>query len=263
MQIKLWGKDIPFFDDSAETPNLLETFFMESDSADPRPCIVILPGGGYSHRAPHEGKPIAEFFNARGMHAAIVQYRVAPNRHPAPLADVQRAVKILRSNAKAWNIDPNKIVTLGFSAGGHLCASAITLSDVTKDRIGADAIDRMDAMPNGAILCYAVISVDELFGHVGSGKNLLGERYDQEKENLSLQNRVSKSTPKAFIWHTSDDNVVNVKNSLIFGEKLRDCGIPFEMHIYPHGRHGLGLAEAFEDVSGWADLAADWVLRNI
>ena len=261
MELKLWENEIPYLTEGAETPNLMTTYFIETDK--PLPCIVVYPGGGYSMRARHEGGPIAEFFNSRGMHAVVCEYRVAPNRHPAPLADAQRAIKILRANAEAWKIDPEKIVTLGFSAGGHLCASTITLPDVTRERIGADEIDKQCALPNGAILCYPVISVDTLYGHTGSGKNLLGEKYELEKEYFSLENRVSEKTPKAFLWHTSDDSCVNVKNSLIFGEKLRDAGIQFEMHIYPHGNHGLGLAEKFEDVSGWANLAADWVWRNI
>ena len=261
MELKLWEKDIPYFNAEAETPNLLTTYFIDTDK--PLPCIVVLPGGGYAMRANHEGGPIAEFFNAQGMHAVVCHYRVAPNRYPAPLADAQRAVKILRANAEAWKIDPEKIVTLGFSAGGHLCASTITLPDVTANRENADAIDAEDALPNGAILCYPVISVDTAYGHTGSGMNLLGEKYKYEKEYFSLENRAHKNTPKAFLWHTSDDSCVNVKNSLIFGEKLRDLGIPFEMHIYPHGNHGLGLASDKPDVSGWAKLAADWVWRNV
>ena len=126
-----------------------------------------------------------------------------------------------------------------------------------------DAIDAYSCMPNGAILCYPVIAVIGDYSHAGSGKNLLGEQYGALAEEMSLQNRVTDQTPKMFVWHTSDDGVVNVKNSLVLGERLRDHGIPFEMHIYPHGQHGLALAKDREDVRGWADLAADWVLRNI
>lgn len=262
MEIKLWNDgNIPYVTDGAETPNYMTTYFIESDK--PLPCVVVYPGGGYSHRAAHEGEPIAEFFNSRGLNAVVVQYRVSPNCHPAPLADAQRAVKILRANADKWKIDPDKIVTLGFSAGGHLAASTITLPDVTANREGADEIDKFSALPNGAVLCYPVISVDDEYGHVGSGKNLLGDRYEAEKAEFSLEHRVHEKTPQVFLWHTSEDGAVNVKNSLIFGEKLRDMGIPFEMHIFPHGRHGLGLAKDFDDVSKWADLAADWILRNI
>ncbi len=262
MEIKLWdGGNIPYFTEDADTPNSMTTYFIDSDK--PLPCVVVYPGGGYHHRAFHEGEPVAQFFNSRGINAVVVHYRVAPNHHPAPLADAQRAVKILRANAEKWNINPEKIVTLGFSAGGHLAASTITLPDVTANRDGADEIDKFSALPNGAVLCYPVITVDDKFGHTGSGQNLLGDRYESEKADFCLENRVNEKTPQVFLWHTSDDGSVNVKNSLVFGEKLRDLGIPFEMHIFPYGRHGLGLAPELPDVSKWADLAADWILRNI
>ncbi len=261
MKLRLWENEIPYYNSEAETPNSMETYFIETDK--PLPCVVVLPGGAYAFRAPHEGEPVAQFYNTQGMHAVVVDYRVAPNIHPAPLSDAQRAIKILRAHAEEWKIDPERIVILGFSAGGHLAASTMTLGDATSERDGADEVDKFSAMPNGAILCYPVISVMEAFGHVGSGWNLLGERYHDDKELYSLESRVTENTPKAFLWHTSDDSVVPVKNSLIFAEKLRECGIPFEMHIYPHGRHGLGLAEEHEDIRGWAALSADWIWRNI
>ncbi|MBQ8510605.1 MAG: alpha/beta hydrolase [Clostridia bacterium] len=261
MDIKLWEKEIPYFTEGADTPNMMHTYLIEAEK--PLPCIVVLPGGGYGARAFHEGEPIAQHFNKRGMHAVVVDYRVAPNRYPAPLADAQRAIKIIRANADAWKVDPEKIVTLGFSAGGHLCASTLVLEDVSNAGHTPDEIDAQPALPNGGILCYPVISVEDDFGHVGSGKNLLGEKYKYEKNYFSLQNHVTDKTPKAFLWHTSDDAGVNVKNSLTFAARMRDCGIPFEMHIYPHGRHGLGLAEQHDDVKQWADQAADWVWRNI
>ncbi len=260
MDIKLWEGKIPYRNSEADTPNAMTTYFVDTDR--PLPCIVVLPGGGYSHRAAHEGEPVAQHFNGRGMHAVVVHYRVAPNRHPAPLADAQRAIKLLRANAEAWKIDPDKIVTLGFSAGGHLCASTLTLDNVPAEGEG-DAVDAMDHRPNGGILCYPVISVKNDFGHCGSGRNLLGEYYEYTKDYFSLQNHVVDSTPKAFLWHTSDDGAVNVKNSLYFAAGLRDHGIPFEMHIYPSGRHGLGLAPDYPDIRQWADQAADWVWRNI
>ncbi len=260
MAIKLWENNIPYLLEDADTPNVMETYFIDTDK--PLPCIVIYPGGGYHHRAEHEGTPYAEFFNKRGMHAVVVHYRVYPNFDPAPLADAQRAIKIVRANADKWKIDPDRIVTMGSSAGGHLAACTITLPDVCEEP--QDEIDKMSCKPNGAILCYPVISVIDSFAHIGSGKHLLGEkRHQREGTYFSLNNHVTSETPKVFMWHTSDDSVVNVKNSLVFGEMLRDNGIPFEMHIYPHGKHGLGLALEREDIRPWADLAADWVERNI
>lgn len=260
MEIKLWEKEIPHLLDGAETPNAMTTYFVDTDK--PLPCIVIYPGGGYHGRAAHEGAPYAEFFNNRGMHAVVVHYRVHPNLDPAPLADAQRAIKILRANAEEWMIDTDRIVAMGSSAGGHLAACTITLPDVCTEP--QDEIDKQSCKPNGAILCYPVISVIDSFAHVSSGKHLLGEeRYAKEAADFSLNNRVTKDTPKVFMWHTSDDECVNVKNSLVFAEKLRDNGIPFEMHIFPHGSHGLGLALGREAIRQWADLAADWVERNI
>ena len=262
MDLQIWDREIPYLLEGAETPNAFHTYLL--DTEEPLPCIVVLPGGGYSRRAPHEGAPIAEFFNSQGFHAVVVDYRVAPNRYPAPLADAQRVIKILRYHAKEWKIAPNRIVTCGFSAGGHLCGSTLLFPDVYASDVTPDAIDAMDCTPNGGILCYPVISVSEPFGHCNSGKKLLGEeRYEREQDDFCLQKKVTATTPKAFLWHTSTDEIVNVKNSLVFGEMLRDNGIPFEMHVFPEGRHGLGLAKAYPDISEWARLAANWVKRNI
>lgn len=261
MEVTLWEKDIPYTTEGADSPNFMTVHLLDGD--EPRPCVVVLPGGGYHTRAAHEGKPIAEFFNSRGMHAAVVEYRVAPNRFPSGLADVQRAVRILRANAGQWHIDADRVMVCGFSAGGHLAASSILWEDVLAADGISDPYAPISCRPNGAILCYPVISVEEEYGHTGSGKNLLSEeRWQTDAAKFSLQNHVTAETPKVFLWHTSDDSCVNVKNSLIFAEKLRDNGIPFELHIYPQGPHGLGLASNRPDVSGWADLAADWILRN-
>lgn len=259
--MKLWNNEITFYNEEAETPNELTLYPV--DTAHPLPCVVVLPGGAYKGRARHEAGDIARFFNSRGMHAAVVEYRVYPNHHPSPLADAQRAIRILRANAKEWKIDSNRIVTCGFSAGGHLCASTILFSDVYSTDYQKDEIDNESCMPNGAILCYPVIHVTDDFGHVGSGRYLLGDSYEEVKEQFNLETLITESTPPVFLWHTSEDEAVNVKNSLVFAEKLRDARVPFELHVFPHGKHGLGLAQTYSDVSKWADLAADWILKNI
>ena len=261
--MKLWNQEIPFWKPEAETPNLLEIYLLDTDK--PLPCIVIYPGGGYRMRASdHEGHAIARFFNSEGMHAVIAEYRVSPNVHPAPLADAQRAIRLVRAHAEDWKVDPNRIVTLGFSAGGHLCASTILYDDVYPNETCRDEIDNsVSCAPNGAILCYPVISIKDDYGHVGSGKNLWGARYEDEKGSFCLAQYVNEKTPPVFLWHTSNDKSVNVKNSLIFGERLRDAGIPFELHVFPKGPHGLGLAPQYPDVSKWAALAVDWVRREV
>jgi acetyl esterase/lipase len=249
--------------------NVTLTIYLQDISPDKRvpamrPGILVLPGGGYTHRAPHEGGPIAEFFNSRGMHAVVVNYRIAPNRYPSQLADAQRAIKLLRANAKAWAIDVNRIVTLGFSAGGHLSAACATLPDVTRDRIGADAVDKENHKPNGTVLCYAAVSFDKEYGNYRCGDNFLGEEVNaRESEYFSLEKRVADDTPPAFVWHTSNDNVVNVTVSLRYGEALRAHNIPFEMHVFPKGPHGLGLATGKKDVEQWAGMCADWIIANI
>lgn len=259
IEFKLWENEIPFTTEGAETPNLLK--FYPAPTHHKVPCIIVCPGGGYAGRARHEADPIAEYFVSRGLHAAVVEYRVKPNVHPAPLADAQRAVKIIRAKAKDLYVDPDKIITLGFSAGGHLAASTAVFDDVD---VGIkDEYSDIPANVNAAILCYPVIDVDSEIGHTGSGKNLLGDRYEAEKGDFCLQHKVSDKTPPIFIWHTSNDSVVNVRNSLEFGAELRKHNIKFEMHIFPDGPHGLGLALHKEDASKWASLAADWVIRNI
>lgn len=256
--IKLWEGEIPCLLEGADTPNALECYVMKSDV--PRPAVIIYPGGGYCTRAPHEAGPIAHYYNSRGYHAFVCHYRVSPNRYPAPLLDAQRAIKLVRSHAEEWKVDPSRIFTLGFSAGGHLCAMTATMPDVCK--VG-DALDEVDTKPTGAILCYAVISLQEEFGHPGSGRSLFGrEAYPEHAAAFSAEGLVDEHTCPCFFWHTSEDSCVHVQNAFAFGRALRQHGIPFEMHVYPHGDHGLGLASDREDVRQWAAQSADWISRN-
>ena len=259
--MKLWQGEIPFFNPEAETPNEMTLYLISTEK--PLPCVVIFPGGAYRGRAAHEGVDIARFFNEKGFHAVVVEYRVTPNYHPAPLSDAQRAIRLVRANAEQWGVDANRIVTCGFSAGGHLCASVLLLPDCYSNSYPADEIDQFDCHPNGAILSYPVIYVTEGVGHVGSGKYLLGDRYEERKEELCMTQYITEQTPPVFLWHTAEDAGVNVKNSLLFAEKLRDCNVPFELHVFPKGSHGLGLATKYSDVSKWAHLAADWIEKNV
>lgn len=273
-EIKLWDEgNAPYSTLDGEASNVPEGFLALGDNVmrgylasgdKPLPAVVVFPGGGYWGRARHEADPIAQYFLSQGMNAFVVEYRVKPHRHPAPLADAQRAIKLIRKNAKAWNVDTDRIVAVGFSAGGHLAASCGVLDDVTREREGADEIDEMCARPNGMILCYPVIHMFDDFGHPGSARNLCGNDVsDEMREYLSLENRVSADTPPAFIWHTSDDATVNVKNSLVFGERLRDNGVPFEMHVYPRGKHGLGIGLNNAELPYLTELAAEWIWRNV
>jgi len=260
-EIPLFENGIPYYTEGLETPNSMTLCLADTDK--PLPCLLVIPGGSYHYREKGEAFPITDWFNAHGFNAAILNYRVEPNRYPAALADAQRAVRLLRAGAENWNIDPDKIIVAGFSAGGHLAASTVTLDEVPIPEEMRDAADEFSPFPNGAILSYPVISVEAEFGHVNSGRNLLGELYEEKKSEFSLQNCVHGNMPPVFLWHTVEDSCVNVKNSLVFAEALRDANVEFEMHIYPHGRHGLALAESYEDVRGWKELAVSWIHRNI
>jgi acetyl esterase/lipase len=234
----------------------LTTFLLEGDEA--RGAVVVVPGGGYGGRADHEREPIARRFNEAGFHAFVLDYRVAPHRNPEPLNDAARAVRIVRNRAAEWRVKPDKIAVLGFSAGGHLTASLGVFFD-SGEAGSSDPVARESSRPDALVLCYPVISSGK-FGHQGSFDNLLGpESSAAEREAMSLEKHVRKDTPPAFLWSTSDDEAVPVENSLLFATALRAQGIPFEMHVYPHGPHGMGLAEKDPHVGTWPELCAEWL----
>lgn len=221
-------------------------------------AVVIFPGGGYYNRAAHEGKGYAEFLNSIGLDAFVVQYRCRAHKFPLPLLDARRGVRFVRHHAKEYGIDPGKIAVMGSSAGGHLAAMASTYF-APIDLEKTDEIDEEDCTPNATILCYPVINVSDLtITHIGSVQNLLGDQ-------LSLAGAVdpsltvSEKTPKAFIWHTSNDGGVNVINSYRYAEALRRQNIQTEMHIFPDGPHGLGLAEQNPHVAQWSGLLKNWL----
>ena len=223
----------------------------------PRPAIIICPGGGYGMRAGHEGEPLAKWANSLGFHGFVCQYRVNPWLHPAPLNDLQRAIRIVRANATAWGVDPRKIAVLGFSAGGHLVSSAACFGDDGAPT-AEDPLDRMSSRANALVACYPVISFGP-FGHVGSRNHLLGKNQDPDLvRQLSLENSVTSAHPPAFLWHTSDDAAVPVENSLLYAQALRAAKVPFALEIYPHGCHGLGLATGKAPVENWTAACAAW-----
>ena len=220
-------------------------------------CVVIFPGGGYHHRALHEGEGYAQLLNAYGFTAAVVDYRVAPDVFPLPLLDARRGVRFMRAHAEEFGISKDKILVMGSSAGGHLAALVSTYLDPIEGE-GRDEIDREDFLPNGQILCYPVISSDERIAHIGSYQNLLGDRFG-EKEKFSPELLVCEKTPEAFLWHTAADAAVNVCNSYRYATALREHNVPCEMHIFPEGPHGLGTAPMMPYVSRWTALLIDWL----
>lgn len=255
--IDLW-ENLPYGgQDSDGFRPKLDTYILDGNKI--RGAILICPGGGYGFTSEREAEPIAMQFNAAGFHAFVVYYSVAPRKHPQPLLDVSRAMCILRENAKYWNIDENKIAVCGFSAGGHLAAS-LGVHWQQPYLLEAAGIEKDMNRPNALILCYAVLSTGE-YGHQGSFINLLGENASAGAlHHMSLEHQVSEATPPAFLWHTFDDAVVPVENSLLFAQSLRRYNIPFEMHIYPHGFHGLSLATEETGEDGMIDPhAATWV----
>lgn len=234
--------------------------FYKADRAEHKGTVLICPGGGYGFRADHEGKDIAEAFNSSGFSAFVVHYRVSPCRYPSPQLDLGRAIRLVRADAAAYGVDPGKIAVCGFSAGGHLTASVGCLWDVEDLKTG-DELDDISARPDALILCYPVISCGDK-GHKESFDSLLGpEASFEDKKQLSLEYKVRDDTPPAFLWHTADDSSVPVQNSLMFADELSRRNIPFELHVYPHGVHGLGLAPEAPEVAGWFDLAVDFLRR--
>jgi acetyl esterase/lipase len=220
--------------------------------------MVVCPGGGYRTRAAHEGAPVARWLNGLGVAAFVLDYRVAPHRHPAPLRDAQRAIRLVRHGLPGGGGPFERVGILGFSAGGHLAATSGTQYD--RGAPGADdPVERASCRPDALVLCYPVISFGE-HRHHGSMVNLLGDGAPEElRRTLSAETRVTADTPPAFLWHTADDAGVPVENSLLFASALRRHGVPFALHVYPRGRHGLGLAEDDPVAGSWTGLCAHWL----
>jgi acetyl esterase/lipase len=205
-------------------------------------AIVILPGGGYGGLAKHEGEGYALWLNQNGVAGLVLKYRLGSNgyRHPIMLQDAARAVRLARTRAADWKLDPKRIGIMGSSAGGHLASTLLTHFDAGKPD-ATDPIERQSSRPDLGILCYAVITMGDLT-HKGSRQNLLGKEPTPELiDLLSNEKQVTPQTPPCFVWHTYEDTAVPVENSLNFAAALRRAGVPFDLHIYQKGKHGLGL----------------------
>lgn len=221
-------------------------------------AVIICPGGGYAGRAPHEGEPVARWLNSLGIHAFVCDYRVAPYRHPYPSLDAKRAVRWIRAHAAKYDVDPAHIGLLGFSAGGHLVATVGTQFDAG-DPTAADPIDRLSCRPDALVLCYPVVSFGP-YRHDGSMRNLLGDDPEPELVTaLSNELQVTADTPPTFLWHTADDAGVPVENSLLFAQALSAHKVPYELHVFQSGRHGLGLADEDPHVASWSRLCGEWL----
>ena len=223
--------------------------------------VVIFAGGGYHVRAPYEEIDYALRLNEYGLNAFTVDYRVSPDRFPLPLLDARRAVRFVRKNAERFGIDPHKVAVMGSSAGGHLAALTSTYREKIEGE-DVDELDEIDYLPDAAILCYPVITLFESHRHKHSALNFLGDRVDELAPKLSPDKIADERTPRTFIWHTASDELVPVLNSLRYAERLREVGVPFEMHIFPDGRHGLGLAESNPHVAEWTELLRKWLISG-
>lgn len=224
-------------------------------------AIVVCPGGGYGALAAHEGHDVAVWLNSIGVTAVVLKYRLGRfgYRHPVMLQDAQRAIRTTRAKAAEWKIDPNRIGIMGFSAGGHLTSTAATHFDAG-DANASDPIEKQSSRPDVAILCYAVITMTDPFTHAGSRKNLLGDTPSPELiDLLSNEKQVTEKTPPTFLFHTEDDKAVPVENSLQFAAALRKAKVPYEIHIYETGRHGVGLAPTIPALSTWPKLLENWL----
>lgn len=264
IQVEGSGKDV-----------CLETYILGDvmDGARNRktPLVLICPGGGYAMTSNREAEPIALQFNSMGYQAAVLRYSCAPAVYPTALCELAQSVKLIREHAEEWSVNAEKIIVMGFSAGGHLAASYGVfwnepwLAEKTQ-------CDKKLLEANGLVLCYPVISSKEEIAHQDSIKNLLGESYPEMKEQVSLEDKVGKHTPKTFLWHTFTDPVVPFWNSFRFAEALGKAGVPMEYHLYPQGGHGLSLANeqtANEEGKGvekvcqsWVPLLRSWMLEN-
>jgi acetyl esterase/lipase len=239
-------------------------FFPAPASKNPQSCVVICPGGGYRILASsHEGYDIAAKFNEIGVSALVLYYRLPADsaqveKKYAPLQDAQAAIALVRTNAAKWNIDPAKVGIMGFSAGGHLAATAST--HFNKDYTGS--LSGANLRPDFSILLYPVISMRP-FGHGGSKQSLLGKNPTEEELALfSNEEQVTAQTPKAFIVHASDDNAVPLKNSLFYAERLTANKVPVDLHVYAKGGHGFGLNNKTTSGDLWFDRLITWMKAN-
>lgn len=267
--LRLWEGDAPgaLGNEEKDIPTI--TPYLPAEGTANGTALLICPGGGYWGLSGHEGAGYADYFSRQGITCFVLKYRLAANKyhHPCMFQDVTRAMRMIRSQADKWKIDSNKIGIIGSSAGGHLASTLMTHYDAGKAD-DADAVERASSRPDFGILCYAVISFQETFGHIGSRKNLIGPMPDKALvDEFSNELKVTAQTPPAFIWSTVEDKVVNPQNSLAFAAACQTNGVAYDLHLYQRGVHGIGLSSgkngvAPGDVHPWAKDVLYWMQQN-
>jgi acetyl esterase/lipase len=241
--IPLWPQGAPGAQGAeAKDVPAISVFLPEKDVATGA-AMVICPGGGYGGLASYEGEDYAMFLARHGVAGFVLRYRLgsAGYRHPIMLQDAARAVRWVRGNAAKYGVDGHRVGIMGSSAGGHLASTLLTHFDAG-DAAAPDLVDRESSRPDLGVLCYPVITMGE-FTHAGSRENLLGAKPDPALvADLSNELKVTKDTPPTFLFHTADDPVVPVENALQFAAALQRNKVPFDLHIYQHGPHGVALS---------------------
>ena len=234
----------------------------EVDTKQTFPCTVICPGGGYWWCSEREAEPVALKMVGNGIAAAVVNYATGGQHYPLQMLEALAAVTYVRRNSGRLHIDPEKIAVMGFSAGGH---AACTAGLFWQEKLAEETLGcaHGEDKPNGMILCYPVITSGK-YAHRDSMICLLGDEPGEALlEKMSLEKQVTENAPHAFIWHTSEDGLVPVENSLLLAQALHEKNIDVEMHIYPKGHHGLSLCDETvtkkEDMSDAVRYCSDWV----
>jgi acetyl esterase/lipase len=262
--LRLWSGAVPGAQGTAESDIPQMTAYLPRFTPAGMTAVIVFPGGGYRALAMNsEGRQVANYLNSMGIAAFVLEYRLGPRyHHPVEIEDAQRAIRTVRSHASEWHIAENRIGVMGFSAGGHLAATASTRFDSGKPD-ASDEVDRASSRPDFSILCYPVISLTEAWTHKGSKLNLLGENPSPElAKTLSMENAVTAQTPPTFIFLTNADTSVPAENSVYYYLALRKAGVSAEMHIFENGPHGVGLAMYDPALSEWPKLLDNWLRVN-
>lgn len=263
--IPLWANGAPGALGSADVDRPIITPYLPPEGKANGTAVIVFPGGGYQHLSMEkEGSDVANWLAGTGVTAFVVRYRLGPTyHHPIELGDAQRAIRIVRSRASEWNVDPRRLGIIGFSAGGHLASSAGTHYDAG-NASNSDPIERVSSRPDFMLLMYPVITFrDTVLMHRGSRDNLIGKTPDPALvQLLSNETQITRDTPPTFLVHSTDDRTVPVENSIMFYEALKAKGVPAEMHIFEYGGHGFGLAPNDVTLGAWTTLAEGWIRRH-